>query len=198
VLKPNSLINSGLIDADGAGGTTINTGSATIANFGTLEATASGGMLVQSAVDNKGQLISNGGNLTLQGVVTGHGTATIGANSTMEFGAASSANVAFSALSGVLQLDQSQSFTGSIAGFGGQDQIDLSDIAFGANTTLGYAADSGNSGGTLTVSDGTHVVNIALLGQYMTSSFATASDGHGGTLISDPPPSQQLQLAQPH
>jgi hypothetical protein len=30
------------------------------------------------------------------------------------------------------------------------------------------------------VSDGTHVANIALFGQYLASSFATASDGHGG------------------
>ena len=81
---------------------------------------------------------------------------------------------------------------------GGQDQIDLGDIAFGANTTLGYAANGANSGGLLSVSDGTHIANIALLGQYIASSFATASDGHGGTLISDPPVSSGSGLATPH
>jgi hypothetical protein len=35
--------------------------------------------------------------------------------------------------------------------------------------------------------DGVHTANIALLGQYAASSFVTASDGHGGTLITDPP-----------
>jgi hypothetical protein len=33
-----------------------------------------------------------------------------------------------------------------------------------------------------TVGDGNHTANIALLSNYMASSFATSSDGHGGTL----------------
>jgi hypothetical protein len=75
--------------------------------------------------------------------------------------------------------------------------MDLSDIGFGADTTLGYATDSGNTGGTLNVSNGAPTANIALLGQYMASQFAMSSDGHGGTLITDPPPGQQQFLAQP-
>ena len=43
--------------------------------------------------------------------------------------------------------------------------IDLADIAFGSNTTVVYLASSADTG-TLTVSDGTHTANIALLGQY--------------------------------
>jgi hypothetical protein len=34
-----------------------------------------------------------------------------------------------------------------------------------------------DNGGTLTVSDGTHATNLALLGNYMAASFVTASDG---------------------
>jgi hypothetical protein len=63
--------------------------------------------------------------------------------------------------------------------------IDLPDISFGADTTVGYAADSGKTGGTLTASDGVYAQSLSLLGQYMASSFATSSDGHGGTLITD-------------
>jgi hypothetical protein len=49
------------------------------------------------------------------------------------------------------------------------------------------------------VSDGTHTANVALLGQYMAASFATASDGHGGTLVTDPPVvASQTLLTQPH
>ena len=81
---------------------------------------------------------------------------------------------------------------------GAADSIDLSGIGFGANTTLGYSPNSDNTGGTLTVGDGLHAQSIALLGQYMASSFVMASDGHGGTLITDPPPSQQTLLAHPH
>jgi hypothetical protein len=76
--------------------------------------------------------------------------------------------------------------------------IDLSGISFDAHTTLAYSANSNNTGGTLTVSDGLHAQSVALLGQYMALSFVTASDGHGGTLIHDPPASQQPLLTHPH
>jgi phospholipase C len=46
------------------------------------------------------------------------------------------------------------------------------------------------SGGTLTVTDGSHTANIALLGNYTASTFVTSSDGHGGTNVVDPPPGQ--------
>src|SRR5205085_8243455 len=88
---------------------------------------------------------------------------------------------------GTLQLDQLATFTGSISGFTGQDHIDLTGVGFGHSTMLAYAPNTGNSGGTLTVSDGTHVANLAFVGQYTTASFAMAGDGRGGTLITDPP-----------
>jgi hypothetical protein len=71
-----------------------------------------------------------------------------------------------------------------VAGLRGQDAIDLADIGFAAGSTLGYSGNADNSGGTLSASDGMHTANIALLGSYMASSFAAASDGHGGTMIS--------------
>jgi autotransporter-associated beta strand protein len=64
--------------------------------------------------------------------------------------------------------------------------IDLTSILFGAQTTLAYAPNQSDTGGTLTVSDGTHNAAIALLGQYMAGDFHTASDFHGGTLVTDP------------
>src|SRR6185437_7677929 len=82
-------------------------------------------------------------------------------------------------------------FSGTI---GGQlaigDKIDLADITAGSNATMTY---SGNdSPGKLTVSDGTHTANIALLGNYSLANFTVASDGHGGTSLVDPPiPSAQ-------
>jgi hypothetical protein len=53
-------------------------------------------------------------------------------------------------------------------------------------------------GDTLSVTDGTHTANIALLGNYLASSFVSSSDGHGGTLITDPPSNQQPLLTHPH
>src|SRR4029079_7587898 len=87
---------------------------------------------------------------------------------------------------GLLQLDDSVNFNGSIANFDAADQIALADIAFGANTTLAYT-DAGNNSGTLTVTDGTNTANITLLGQYVAADFALSAFGGGGTLITDPP-----------
>ncbi|AHY53537.1 hypothetical protein [Bradyrhizobium japonicum] len=62
-------------------------------------------------------------------------------------------------------------------------------------SATGYAQNNDNTGGTLTVSDGTHVATLHLLGQYSAADFALSSDGHGGTLITDPAVAQQAQLA---
>jgi ELWxxDGT repeat protein len=123
---------------------------------------------------------------------------TIAAGSTLEINAASAAPVAFAPATapltgGTLQLDHSASFNGEIIGFTGTDKIDLRDIAYGAGTTLGYSANPDNSGGILTVSDGTTTAALALLGQYSAGMFTLSSDGHGGITVVDPPISSQAQ-----
>jgi probable HAF family extracellular repeat protein/VCBS repeat-containing protein len=86
-----------------------------------------------------------------------------------------------------LVLANSVAFNGTIAGFAQPDQIDLADIAYGPATTLGYAGTPSN--GTLTVSDGTNIANLALIGQYVLGNFNLSADSHGGTLVTDPPAS---------
>jgi hypothetical protein len=175
-----SVINkAGLIEATGSNPLIIDTGSNAIINTGTLE--------------------SNAGSLILRSDVEGAGNATIVGGS-IEFQGSSDANVSFdSGSGGMLQLDKPESFTGTVAGFGGQDQIDLGNIAYSdVTTTLDYWMNSDSSGGTLTVSDGTHTANLSLLGQYAASSFAMASDGHGGTLIAEAAAIAQTQPLQPH
>jgi hypothetical protein len=99
-----------------------------------------------------------------------------------------------------LQLDWPASFAGTVAGLATRDGIDLPGIGFGATTTLAFSENNSRTGGTLTVTDGTHTAAIALLGNYMASTLVTGADGHGGTLVTDaplpgqPPPS----LAHPH
>ena len=114
------------------------------------------------------------------------GAASVGNRKLLEVGGPSSTSISFLGGTGMLKLDQSQSFAGQISGFGGQDQMDLADIGFSAHSTLGYQANRANTGGTLSVSDGTHRANLALLGQYLASSFAMVSDGHAGTMITEP------------
>jgi hypothetical protein len=58
----------------------------------------------------------------------------------------------------------------------GQDIIDFADIDPNRAQVSSYSRDA--SGGTLSVTDGSHSANIALLGSYLASSFAASSDGH--------------------
>ena len=105
-------------------------------------------------------------------------------------------DVIFAGPNASLVLAQASAFTGTISGWQDHDSIDLGDILFSDGvTSLAYAANGDNSGGTLTVSDGTHTASLSLLGQYSAADFALSADGHGGTLITDPAVVQQAQLA---
>jgi hypothetical protein len=127
--------------------------------------------------------------------VAGSSPAIINAGATLEFGTASAAAVTFFAGTGTLKLDNSSSFAGTVAGMTANDSIDFADINFATIQTPTFSGNS--SGGTLQVTDGTHTANIALLGNYMASSFVASSDGHGGTSVVDPQVTQQNVLAQP-
>jgi autotransporter passenger strand-loop-strand repeat protein len=101
--------------------------------------------------------------------------------------AASSTSASFASNTGTLKLDDSQHYTGTVAGLVGQDSLDLADINFINGTTTATLMNATSAGGTLQVTDGTHSANIALLGNYLASTFVPSSDGHGGTNIVDPP-----------
>jgi autotransporter passenger strand-loop-strand repeat protein len=101
-------------------------------------------------------------------------------------GSTGSAPVTFTG-PGELTLSASMSFGGLVAGFQAGDLLDLRDIAFGAGAHVSFTEAGSNLSGTLTVADGVHTANIALLGQYAANQFTAASDGNGGTLIGDPP-----------
>src|SRR6516165_3360460 len=103
---------------------------------------------------------------------------------TVEVSSAYSGPATFMGSSGILQLDQSTSFSGTVAGMTGQDTLDLRDISFATIQSPTYSGTS--TGGTLRVSDGTHTAEIALLGNYLASTFVASSDGHGGTNVVDP------------
>jgi hypothetical protein len=186
-----NLLNDATIDATGKNALVIDTASNAIANSGTLEATGSGGLVIDSAVQNTGNIWANGGNVTAQGAVTGNGSAEISGSATLEFGGASSENTSFAAgATGTLKLDHAESFAGTISGFGAGDALDLADIAFGANTTLGYSANAAGTGGSLNISDGTHSVSIALLGQFSAAGFHVGGDKGAGMMVTYTPPDQ--------
>ncbi len=66
--------------------------------------------------------------------------------------------------------------------------MDLADIGFGANTTLGYLANANGTGGMLSISDGTHSASIALFGQYAAAGFHVGSDSGAGSIVTYAPP----------
>ena len=182
-----TLVNQakGLIEQTGAVALTVDTGANTITNAGTIEAGGAGGMTIDSAIANTGLIEAVKGNLTVNGAVTGTGTAAVNAG-TLYFTSSFSENVKFSA-TGVLELAQSTGYGGTISGLSttGANQLDLQDITYTKGVTT--ATFSGTTkGGTLTVTDGSHTASIKLTGNYTTSTFVTATDNHNGTLVYDP------------
>ena len=183
-----TLKNSGTINANAPSSLIINTGN-TVTNTGLLEGTSSGGLDIQDNVNNFKTIgaIGAGALVTIDNQGLG-GTKV-----------SDSGKVTFAGPTGTLWLDKPSTFTGKVADFGAHEGIDLPGISFGAHTTLGYSENSSETGGTLTVKDGTHIAKIALLGNYMAASFVTAADGHGGTLVTETAlPDQQPMLARPH
>ncbi|RUZ14435.1 adhesin [Mesorhizobium sp. M7A.F.Ca.CA.002.15.1.1] len=180
-----SLDNQGTIIASGANALVIDTGGSVVTNSGTLEATGSGGLTITGGLANSGMLLANGGDIVIHGQVTGDGDATIGNLSKLEFGSASSTDVTFAHdAAGTLQLDDSFDFSGRIGGITNDDRLEPEDILFGAGTTAVYQANQDGSGGTLTVSDGTHGTALHLVGSYDANGFKLADDGQGHTAVS--------------
>ncbi|WP_460056605.1 beta strand repeat-containing protein [Pseudomonas sp. S2_D06] len=180
------LVNSGLILASGMNALVIDTGSSAVTNTGVLQASGSGGLVIESAVINSGSLWANDGNITVHGDASGAGSATISGSAILEFGAASDQHVTFdSGAAGTLKLDESTAFSGSVSGFAAGDKLDFGDVAFGANTQITYAANDTGTGGMLSVSDGAHVAQVALNGQYAAAGLQANTEGSGSELAYD-------------
>jgi hypothetical protein len=210
---PVLLLNDGgtATYKSGSGGSTLNFNYTVASGQVTSDLRVAG--IVLSSPSAIADLAGNAANLSAAGADTklgintppgsssgpSGGNFTISGSTDLELFGASSAKVTFEpGDTGTLTLDKSQNFTGTVGGLALGNYLDLTDIAFGANTTLGYAPNAGNTGGTLTVSDATHAANILLLGNYMAGSFVKSNDGGGHTLVTDPPMSEQAMLVQPH
>jgi len=176
----------------GAGQSVIDAGSlslgasrgAGIVNMGLIEATGAG-VLTVGPVTSDGTIATMGGAVTVTGPVTGTGVVQIDGG-TVDVATAFDQNVTFTGATGVLGLGQSQSYTGTIAGFSftGGTSLDLGDIGFVSSNEATYSGTV--KGGVLTVTDGTHTAHIAFKGDYRASTFTAASDGRGGVIITDP------------
>ncbi len=176
-----SLDNHGTIIADGANALIIDTGSNEVVNSGILEATGTGGLVINSAVSNSGLLWAHGGNIIANRVVS-DGFVLIDEAGNIEFASASSANVSFGDAApgsvNILRLSDANEFTGSVAGWNTDDELEITNID--ANrAAINYIANSEGTGGILSLTDGTNTANITLIGQYAVDGFQLASNGVG-------------------
>ncbi len=171
VADTGTTINSGGIQVVEAGGTasstTINSGgfqydygtaTGTTVNGGGIEYVFSGGTAGGTTLSGGTEIVMSGG--------IANGTITFAGSGQLTFNISTNLN------------------NFQISGFNtSPEKLDLTDIAYGGNTTLSFVEANNNTSGTLTVSDTVHTANITVLGLYTTQNFTTASDGHGGTII---------------
>ena len=166
---------------DTLNGVTIAGGEVNVASDALVK-TSGNVTLTNTAVINDGTIEVTGGTLKISGSVAdsgpdGSGSIKIDSHAVLEIDGSDTQNVVFAGANGELQVDGS-GFGGNISGLAATDQIDLRGISFGADTTGGY------SGGVLTITDGSNPpIGMTLVGDYTNAHFGSASDGHGGTLI---------------
>jgi hypothetical protein len=89
----------------------------------------------------------------------------------------------FAGSGGDLALFDLPDFAAVIKGFGAGATIDLGGFAYGGGETRSFAEAASTTSGTLTVVDRGNQAHLTLLGSYVTSDFALASDSTGGTFV---------------
>jgi hypothetical protein len=89
----------------------------------------------------------------------------------------------FAGSGGDLALYNLPAFGAVIGGFGSGDKIDLASFAFNSAATQSFTEAPSHTSGTLSVINGASQAHLTLLGSYVTSNFALANDGAGGTLV---------------
>jgi hypothetical protein len=87
--------------------------------------------------------------------------------------------------------------TGPTVPNGGSVEPGAANVTFGAQTTLAYSEKSNALG--LWATEGRYAAALALLGNYMAASFATAAGGHGGAVVTQVAETASTPLlAHPH
>jgi hypothetical protein len=196
-----TLVNdsNGVIDANNStSALVINTGSNTVSNAGTIEATAGGLLEIVCPIVNTGKIIADNAIVGLVDAPTGSGSLVIEGSGNMELGADTTQGVTFaSGATGTLTLEAAATTTptsvydGTISGFGTGDAIDLAGLAYVAGTTListgpTFTAGPGGGSTTFTVANGTDAVQLTFAGNLTSHTFVLGEDAAGKVRITDP------------
>jgi hypothetical protein len=173
-----------------AGSTTTLNGGTLQASFIDVEGTVTGfGTIIANVITNNGTIQSKSSHtltIEISGSIQGTGLLEITNNTSLALDGpvGSGQTVQFDIGNGpapILVLNDPSHFQGHITGFQGSDQIDLPTIHFDSGTTATFA------GGILTIKEGT--TTVAAITFVGSPNLKITSDGQGGTLITDPPPS---------
>jgi hypothetical protein len=158
-----------------------------LTNAGTVVALKPGDVRLARAVANAGVLEALGGVMTLDGPVTGTGSAQIGGGRLIADARFNEA-VSFVGGGGQLSLAQSQAYSATIAGFSkhGGTSLDLGDIAYVSASEATFSGTK--TGGVLTVTDGVHTARLHLVGDFRKVTFTASGDGQGGVIVADSSP----------
>jgi fibronectin-binding autotransporter adhesin len=176
-----SLTGGGTVTDGSLAGVRLTTGEAANTLFSGVIQNGAGSM----ALTKQGT-----GVFTLAGINTYTGATTIDAGAIeLGSGGSISGNVTFAdgGAGATLRLDSSTSQVGgAIAGLGQSEAIDLAFLGFHALTQTVWQENGGNTGGTLSlVENSVTLASLNLAGQYTSSDFIAASDGHNGTLVEE-------------
>jgi autotransporter passenger strand-loop-strand repeat protein len=186
-----TVVSNGGVEIVGFGGRASGT---TLLN-GARETVSSGGIDSGTHVDSGSlETVVSGG--VARGAIISGGTLDIRNGGSTGTGATTFATSG----GGTLLLESSLTFSGLVAGFGKPDRLDFRDIAFTSGGTHATWTQTGTTSGTLAVTSGTETATLTLLGQYVAGDFFVRTDGHGGTIVTDPPVSaaQNVALVNPH
>jgi hypothetical protein len=184
-----TIASGSVVDADSSGAIlALNTGSNTIDNQGTMEATNGADLSIESFVDSTGTIQALGGVVDDSTII--EGSVNIGTGGTFIIEAASGVDgdVMFTGTGARLILDSSGGgISGSIAGGVLGDQIVLGSVAY-ASSMQAVWNQTNSAGGTLSVIDGgSTVYTLDLAGQYTNGEFSV-QDLNGFVEIALPNP----------
>jgi hypothetical protein len=178
-----SIGNADLSESDRVTAASLdNTGSINL--LGTIYLTAQALLNVSGPTTNNGSISITDDTEELAGAVSGSGSFSL-STADLQFGASVSAGQTITALDNggdEVTLKQAQNFAATISGFGTGDTIDATNFLL-SGTTFNFVENSGGTGGTLTLHDGSLTANILMTGDYSKASFTLAPDSGTGTLV---------------